>query len=178
MMEVGTNFDSWPCRDSNDDMKSETKIGGVLAPLTATGSPLSSVSPAQLLPPPELQRRRPSPPRRYSPHCRRQVAFILFETCCSIPPSFGAEKSPDPSWKYVMIIALARLQFCRLLSAGKCPRGNGQIDSRVVVGLAVPKRELLQNDLGLGLEFEPREQESVIAQCSESLIIQLYLLVI
>ena len=30
-----------------------------------------------------------------------------------------------------MIIALARLQFCRLLSAGKCPRGNGQIDSRV-----------------------------------------------
>ena len=70
-----------------------------------------------------------------------------------------------------MIIALARLQFCRLLSAGKCPRGNGQIDSRVVVGLAVPKRELLQNDLGLGLEFEPREQESVIAQCSESLII-------
>ena len=69
-----------------------------------------------------------------------------------------------------MIIALARLQFCRLLSAGKCPRGNGQIDSRVVVGLAVPKRELLQNDLGLGLEFEPREQESVIAQCSESLI--------
>ena len=70
----------------------------------------------------------------------RQVAFILFETCC-IPPSFGAEKSPDPSWKYVMIIALARLQFCRLskrqrafaaaaLCAGKCPRGNGQIDSR------------------------------------------------
>ena len=57
-MEVGTNFDSWPCRDSNDDMKSETKIGGVLAPLTATGSPLSSVSPAQLLPPPKLQRRR------------------------------------------------------------------------------------------------------------------------
>ena len=54
-MEVGTNFDSWPCRDSNDDMKSETKIGGVLAPLTATGSPLSSVSPAQLLPPPELK---------------------------------------------------------------------------------------------------------------------------
>ena len=53
MMEVGTNFDSWPCRDSNDDMKSETKIGGVLAPLTATGSPLSSVSPAQLLPPTE-----------------------------------------------------------------------------------------------------------------------------
>ena len=63
MMEVGTNFDSWPCRDSNDDMKSETKIGGVLAPLTATGSPLSSVSPAQLLPPPELQRR-----------CRRGVS--------------------------------------------------------------------------------------------------------
>ena len=25
---------------NNDDMKSETKIGGVLAPLTATGSPL------------------------------------------------------------------------------------------------------------------------------------------
>ena len=74
-----------------------------------------------------------------------------------------------------MIIALARLQFCRLLSAGKCPRGNGQIDSRVVVGLAVPKRELLQNDLGLGLEFEPREQESVIAQCSESYDYTLYI---
>ena len=34
---------------NNDDMKSETKIGGVLAPLTATGSPLSSVSPAAQL---------------------------------------------------------------------------------------------------------------------------------
>ena len=79
-MEVGTNFDSWPCRDSNDDMKSETKIGGVLAPLTATGSPLSSVSPAQLLSPPELQRRADAHRRRGVSRRTAAVRLHLFSS--------------------------------------------------------------------------------------------------
>ena len=79
-MEVGTNFDSWPCRDSNDDMKSETKIGGVLAPLTATGSPLSSVCPAQLLSPPELQRRADAHRRRGVSRRTAAVRLHLFSS--------------------------------------------------------------------------------------------------
>ena len=78
-----------------------------------------------------------------------------------------------------MIIALARLQFCRLSlvahslarslarSAGKCPRGNGQIDSRE----AQSKRELLQNDLGLGLEFEGAGvRHCTVQKCATTLI--------